>query len=93
MSIGIDMGKYKLKFQEEKSQYQQQFGARLKQVRTNFELKQQPFAERVNASQSTIARLELGERMPEGYIIKMIVEQFGCDIGWLVTGQGDPGLE
>ncbi|MDG5469960.1 helix-turn-helix transcriptional regulator [Deltaproteobacteria bacterium IMCC39524] len=80
------------KIKEEKARYQKQFGARLKIVRKHFGEKQEVFAKRVNASQSTIARLESGERMPEGYIIKMVSEQFGCDIDWLVTGEGESGL-
>ena len=77
---------------ETKTNYQKHFGDRLKVVRKHYRLRQNEFAEKVDSSQSSIARLESGERMPDGYIIKMIVEQFGCDAMWLVTGEG-AGLE
>lgn len=78
---------------EVKTNYQKLFGERLKIVREYYRLRQHEFAEQVDSAQSSIARLESGERMPEGYIIKMIIEKFGCNPIWLVTGEGDPGLE
>lgn len=78
---------------EVKTNYQKLFGERLKLVRQHYRLRQNEFAEKVDSAQSSIARLESGERMPEGYIIKLIVEQFGCDAVWLITGKGEPGLE
>jgi len=78
---------------EAKINYQKLFGERLKKVREHYILRQHEFAEKVDSSQSGIARLESGGRMPEGYILQMIVEQFGCDAVWLVTGKGDSGLE
>jgi transcriptional regulator with XRE-family HTH domain len=73
--------------------YQKGFGERLKVIRTHYGLRQNEFAERVESAQSSIARLEMGERVPTGYIIKKIIEQFDCDAVWLVTGKGDSGLE
>ena len=78
---------------EVKIVYQKLFGERLKIVRQHYGLNQNEFAEKVDSAQSSIARLESGSRMPEGYIIKMIIEKFGCNPIWLVTGEGDPGLE
>ena len=78
---------------ETKTNYQLLFGERLKTLRQHCRLRQNEFAEKVDSAQSSIARLESGERMPEGYLIKMIVEQFGCDAVWLITGKGESGLD
>jgi len=78
---------------ESKIIYQKLFGERLRQLREHYSMRQHEFAEKVDSSQSGIARLELGERMPEGYLIMMIAGQFECDIEWLVTGQGESGLD
>lgn len=77
---------------EVKINYQKLFGERLKIVRQHYGLNQNEFAEKVDSAQSSIARLESGERMPEGYLIQMIVVHFGCDAKWLLTGKGEPGL-
>ena len=77
----------------EKAKYQKQFGQRLKRVRVHFGCSQQAFASRLKTSQPTVVRLEGGTRAVEGYLIMMVVEQFGCNVEWLVTGEGGPGLD
>jgi len=77
----------------EKSEYQLRFGERLKQVRLTSGLTQKQFAERIQSSQSTVVRLEAGTRMAEAFLVKLIAEQFGCNVEWLVTGKGRSGLK
>lgn len=78
---------------EVKLDYQKLFGERLKMLRQHCGLNQNEFAKQIDSSQSSIARLESGERMPDGHIIKMIVDKFGCNIEWFVTGKGESGLK
>ncbi len=77
----------------EKGEFQKHFGKRLKKVRIHFGCSQQEFASRLNTSQPTIGRLEGGCRAVEGYLILMVAEQFGCNVEWLVTGEGESGLD
>lgn len=77
----------------EKSEYQSQFGERLKQVRERAGFTQKQFAECIQSSQPTIVRLEAGTRMPEAFLVKLIAEKFGCNIDWLITGRGESGLK
>ena len=73
----------------EKLKFQKEFGSRMKQVRLNVGLSQIEFAERIETSQPTIVRLEAGSRQPEAYLVKMIAEQFRCNVEWLLSGKGD----
>ena len=76
-----------------KTDYQKSFVERLKIVRAHSGLSQIDFAQRINSSQPTVVRLEAGTRMAEAYLVQMVAEEFGCNIGWLLTGKGSSGLK
>jgi transcriptional regulator with XRE-family HTH domain len=73
--------------------YRYQIGKRIRAVRQNSGLSQTEFAKRVESSQPSIVRFESGARMPDAFIVKMICEQFGCSVEWLVAGKGESGLK
>jgi transcriptional regulator with XRE-family HTH domain len=78
---------------KQSEQYRKEIGVRIRTVRQKSGLSQTEFAKRVGCSQPSIVRFESGTRMPESYLVKMICEQFGCRIEWLVMGEGDSGLK
>ena len=67
--------------------FQKAFGARLKEFRRSRRVTQKRLAELSNCSQTTVARIETGERVADAYLVKQVVEELGCDAYWLLTGR------
>jgi transcriptional regulator with XRE-family HTH domain len=65
-------------------------GARLRTVRGN--LSQQEFGERLATSAQTIGRYEREERSPDAAFLRALMDRFGIDPRWLVTGDGEMAL-
>lgn len=61
-------------------------GLRLRQVRGNFT--QAAFAEQLGLERKTVNRYESGERAPDALALLRLMQQFGVDPGWLLTGEG-----
>ena len=74
----------------EKSEFQKELGVRLWSIRLQFGLSQQDFAKKVGRSQSTIARIEAGDRLADTELIARVVEEFHCDANWLLARQVPP---
>lgn len=62
-------------------------GARLRTVRGD--LSQQEFGGRLATSAQTIGRYEREERSPDAAFLHVLMERFGIDPRWLVTGEGE----
>ena len=70
--------------------FQKGFGARLKEFRRSRRVTQEQLAELSNCSQTTIARIESGERSADVYLVYQVAKEFHCDVVWLITGEGHP---
>lgn len=61
---------------------------RIKQIRKEFDLTQQGFAERLGIKRNTIATYESGRNEPIDAVISLICREFNIDEHWLRTGEG-----
>lgn len=66
---------------------------RVIQIRTDADLSQSKFAEKLNLSRSTVSLIEKGERKLTPRTLSSIVERFGVNYDWLTTGNGDPYIK
>jgi transcriptional regulator with XRE-family HTH domain len=68
-------------------------GGRLKEVRNRLGYKtQEPFAVKIGTSQTTLSKYENGTiDIPDDLKIK--ISEFGINIHWLITGEGEMFLE
>ena len=74
--------------------YREQFSARLKKALAAIPLSQNMLAKRLRAySQPTINRVVSSKRMPEAYLVVLIAQEINCNAEWLLTGEGEPGLD
>ena len=64
--------------------------SRIIKVRTDAELNQAKFAERLNLDRSTISMCESGKRGFSKRTIADICEKFNVNPVWLETGEGEP---
>ena len=64
-------------------------GERIKEVPTNKGLTQEQFSGKNGLSRNSVARIEIGERLPSDRTIKDICREFGVDELWLRTGIGE----
>jgi phage repressor protein C with HTH and peptisase S24 domain len=65
-------------------------GGRIRTVRG--ELSQQEFGDRLATSAQTIGRYERDERSPDAAFLRALMDRFGIDPRWLVTGEGEMAL-
>ena len=61
---------------------------RIKQIRTDNNLTQQEFADRLNIGKFTVAKWESGARGLHGTSVKAICTEFGVNEEWLTNGTG-----
>lgn len=66
--------------------YRAAFGARLQTLRKKTGLTQAEFAARIGLVQPSIVRYEGGKQLPNVYIVMKVVEEFQCDLAWLIFG-------
>ena len=62
-------------------------GGRIRAVRGD--LSQPEFADRLGTSAQTIGRYERDERSPDAAFVRALMDRFGIDPRWLVTGEGE----
>jgi transcriptional regulator with XRE-family HTH domain len=62
-------------------------GERIRAVRGD--LSQQEFGDRLSTSAQTIGRYERDERSPDAAFLRALMDRFGIDPRWLVTGEGE----
>lgn len=68
-------------------------GNRIKEVRTNYKMTQQEFAEKLSVSRSFISRVEADKEKPSDSLLKLISATFNIRLGWLMTGDGQKESE
>lgn len=61
-------------------------GERIKQIRKDFGLTQQKFADRIGAKQNTVAQYEIGRNIPIDPVITAICKEFDIQEDWLRHG-------
>jgi transcriptional regulator with XRE-family HTH domain len=66
-----------------------EIGKRIRHLRKYYQLKQEDFAKRIKIHQSTLALFESGDRLLKDIYVKMICNEFDCDLDWLLFGKGD----
>src|SRR5215469_17481942 len=62
-------------------------GGRIRASRAD--LSQQEFGDRLSTSAQTIGRYEREERSPDVAFVRALIDRFGIDPRWLVTGEGE----
>lgn len=62
---------------------------RIKQIRKEFGMTQQEFADRLKVPRNTIAGYEVGKSNPSDAAINNICRELGVNESWLRTGNGD----
>ncbi|HWV09732.1 MAG TPA: helix-turn-helix transcriptional regulator [Pseudomonas sp.] len=62
-------------------------GERIREVRGG--LTQSQFAERLGLERKTVSRYEAGERAPDALALVQLMSEFGVDLAWLLTGDGE----
>lgn len=67
-----------------------EFKDRIKSVRGD--LAQKTFAARIGVHPTTVQNYESGD-IPKGDVLLRIHQEFGVDLTWLLTGQGDPYIK
>ena len=60
---------------------------RLKSLRVEHEISQRQLAEEMKVSNSTIARAEKGESLPDTYTLMVYAEHFGVSTDWILFGK------
>ncbi|PLX93315.1 MAG: hypothetical protein C0621_07970 [Desulfuromonas sp.] len=61
---------------------------RIKQARLDQKLSRAELASRIESSAPSVWRFEQGERIPGADMVLKIAKVCGCDLEWLMTGQG-----
>lgn len=64
-------------------------GERICSVRESGNHSQEELALAVGVTNVTISRYEKGHRTPDAEFLNRLVELYGCDPGWLLTGKGN----
>jgi transcriptional regulator with XRE-family HTH domain len=65
-------------------------GERLKLVRTRLGLTQAELAKALGVSRFAVIKWEKGERDVPSSIYEVLGKQFGVNLNWLLTGEGEP---
>ena len=60
---------------------------RLRSLRMEHEISQRKLAEELELSNSTVARTEKGESIPDTYIVMKYAEHFGVSTDWILFGK------
>jgi transcriptional regulator with XRE-family HTH domain len=75
--------------------YREQFADRLTKALAKVSLSQNSLAKRIGGaySQATISRVCSARRGVEAYLVVLLAKEIGCSAEWLLTGEGDSGLD
>lgn len=63
---------------------------RVKKIRKDANLTQQAFAQSIGTNQNTVTHYETGRTKLSGISAKIICDQYGVNIDWLLKGTGEP---
>ncbi len=66
-----------------------QMNNRIKLIRSELNLTQQQFAERIGINRSTVANIESGKKQPSRLILVAICHEYGVNKDWLFNGNGN----
>lgn len=66
---------------------------RIKKIRTDLNLTQQQFADKLGIKRGAIANYEIGRNAPIDAVISLICDKFDVNETWLRTGEGKPYIE
>jgi transcriptional regulator with XRE-family HTH domain len=61
---------------------------RFRQLRDHLNFSQRDFAREIGVSPSVISEIERGGREPSRKVFSTIHDKFGCDLNWLLLGDG-----
>lgn len=61
-------------------------GARIAQIRGQTSIND--FADSLSVNRKTVTRWEAGEALPDGASLLALLEKFGADPAWVLTGKG-----
>ena len=78
---------------EEKSQYQIEFGERLKNLRRQKNLSQQEIADKIGMHFTNISRYERGLASPSSETLKKLAELLSVSSGYLIEGTLEDGVQ
>lgn len=70
-----------------------EIGKRIKQFREKYGLNQGEFSRKINISQTTVSRVESGEKLPSKAFLNAIQIQYALNPEWVLTGKGPMHLE
>lgn len=75
--------------------YREQFAERLTKALAKVSLSQNALAKRIGGvySQATISRVCSAQRGIEAYLVVLVAREIGCSAEWLLTGEGESGLD
>ena len=68
------------------------FSHRIKQVRSQLNLSQKDFAEKIGVDQARVSRWEKEKSLPSSSSL-IEIARLGVNINWLLTGEGEMMLE
>lgn len=74
--------------QQEYNRLDKTLGQRIKSVRSQAGLTQEDAAARLGIAYPTLSKYEQGHRTPDAELLNRMAKEFGCDPGWLLTGEG-----
>ena len=78
---------------EEKSQYQIEYGERLKNLRRQKNLSQQEIADKIGMHFTNISRYERGLASPSSETLKKLAELLSVSSGYLIEGTLEDGVQ
>ena len=67
-------------------------GDRLKELRENRKLLQEPIAKHLGVTKSTFSRFETGVRQPDASMLVKIADYFNCSVDYLLGRVDDPTM-
>ncbi len=60
---------------------------RLRQIRESLGMTQEEFADALNISKPSVARYEAGSRHPGSDLLTVLLNKYGINLNWLLTGE------
>ncbi len=75
--------------------YREQFAERLTKALATAAVSQSALSKRIGGaySQATISRVASARRMADSYLVVLLAQEIGCSAEWLLTGEGESGLD
>ncbi len=81
--------KIRLKLEDEKSNFVEKLGSRIRQVRLHSNLTQTEFARMLGIGKKSLSEIENCEKQPSGRFMCALSSYFPVNIDWLISGKGE----